>query len=197
MVGQKVGLPVALAAAVGMTLGTASLLLHELGHVRAARAVAGIRPIGVSLVWFGAGARFEGAYRRGQDQVRVAAAGPIASLLAGGALLPVLLAPIPLTAKKLLFAVALLNVLLALGNLIPASPMDGYRIVTGLLWSALGSEGTAKRVIRRAARAWLVVELAATILVTIERPALGAFMAIAVASLVVQRFVVRPRSAHR
>jgi Zn-dependent protease len=196
LLGSEVGLPVALAAVVGATLGTASLLVHELGHVRAARAVAGIRPVGVSLVWLGAGARFEGGYRRGRDQVRVAAAGPIASLLAAGSLVPVLLSPIPVMAKKVLLAVALLNVALALGNLIPASPMDGYRIMTGLLWSAFGSERTAKRVLKRAARVWLVLELAATTAVAVERPLVGALMAIAGASLMVQRLVIRPRSAH-
>lgn len=193
--GLEVGLPVALATVIGATAGTASLLVHELAHVRAARAVAGIRAVGISLFWLGAGASFEGSYRSGRDQVRVAAAGPLASFGVAVALLPVLLTPIPSDAKKLLFVVVLLNVVLALANLIPASPMDGYRILNGLLWSALGSERTARNAIRRAAKAWLVVEVVATAAVLVERPVLGTAMAIVGATLFGQKLAVRSRSA--
>jgi len=194
--GLEVGLQVVLATVIGVTAGTASLLVHELAHVRAARAVAGIRAVGISLFWLGAGASFEGAYCSGRDQVRVAAAGPLASFGVAAALLPILLTPIPETAKKLLFVVVLLNVVLAVANLIPASPMDGYRIVTGLLWSALGSERSARNLIRRVAKVWVGVEVVATAAVLVERPLLGAFMAIVGVSLFGQKLAVRSRSAH-
>jgi Zn-dependent protease len=194
-VASKVGLPVALAGVIGAIAGTTSIVVHELGHARAARGLKGVRPVGVSLFSLGAGARFEGAYRSGRDQMRVAVAGPVASLCVAASLLPVIFAPLPLTAKKLLFIVVLLNVALALVNLIPASPLDGYRIVVGLLWFALGSEMAARRLIRRLAKAWIVVELVGTAVVLVERPALGLVMVIAAASLVGQRFVVHSHAA--
>jgi Zn-dependent protease len=191
----KVGAPVAAAAVLGATAGTASLLAHELGHVRAARHVGGVRPVAVSLFWLGAGARFEGKYGSGRDQARVAIGGPLASLGVAAALVPILFAPLPVTAKKLLLMLVLLNVVLAAVNVIPARPLDGYKILVGLLWSILGNEGLARRLIRRATRAWLVVELAASGVLLVERPQLGFVMAIAGASLLGQRVVERPHVA--
>src|SRR6266849_7957635 len=75
-IGARGGLPIATAAVVGALGGTASLVAHELGHVRAARKLVGLRPISVSLIWLGAATRLEGAYASGRDQARVAIAGP-------------------------------------------------------------------------------------------------------------------------
>src|SRR6267154_857181 len=72
----QVGLPVLTAAVLGAVGGTASLIIHELGHVQAARRLTGLRPISVSLIWLGAATRLEGAYASGRDQARVAIAGP-------------------------------------------------------------------------------------------------------------------------
>jgi Zn-dependent protease len=191
VVGFKVGLPIALAGCMGALAGTASLIVHELGHIRAARGMNGVRPVGISLVWLGAGARFEGAYRSGRDQLRVAVAGPLASMCAALSLVPVMFLPIPSSARKLLLVVVLLNVALALVNLVPAGPLDGYRIVVALLWSALGSEAAARNLIRRLAKAWIVVELIGTAVILMERPMLGMFMLVAGASLLAQRLVVR------
>ena len=197
LVGFKVGLPIALAGCMGALAGTASLVVHELGHIRAARGINGMRPIGISLVWGGAGARFEGAYRSGRDQLRVAVAGPLASMCTAALLLPVLFLPMPGTARKLLLVVVLFNAALALVNLIPAGPLDGYRIVVALLWSVLGSEAAARGLIRRLAKAWLGIELAVTAVMLVERPALGFFMLVAAASLLAQRLVVRSHPAGR
>src|SRR5437773_9060279 len=68
------------AAALGGLGGAASLIVHELGHIGAARRLTGVKPVRLSLLWFGAGTRFEGAYRSGRDQATVAIAGPAASL---------------------------------------------------------------------------------------------------------------------
>lgn len=67
-------------ALVGGLGGAVSLIVHELGHVRAARRLEGVRPQGVSLMWMGAATEFHGAYRTGRQQVRVALGGPVASL---------------------------------------------------------------------------------------------------------------------
>jgi Zn-dependent protease len=192
VVGFKVGLPMVLAGALGATAGTGSLLVHEFGHVLAARGLRGVRPAGVSLVWLGAGTRFEGAYRSARDQVRVAAAGPLASICTSAALLSMMFAPIPGTARKLLLMLVLFNLALAVVNLIPVSPLDGHRILRGLLWAFFGSETAARHAIGRMARVWIGLELVGTGAVLVERPALGLGMAIAGVSLVGQRLVARP-----
>src|SRR6478735_3992033 len=43
------------AAALGAIGGAGSLIVHDLGHVRAARRLKGVRPVRVSLLWLGAG----------------------------------------------------------------------------------------------------------------------------------------------
>ena len=56
----RTGAPVATATVIGAIGGTASLVVHELGHVRAAQKVGSLRPIGVSLIWLGAVTRLDG-----------------------------------------------------------------------------------------------------------------------------------------
>src|SRR5438270_12811670 len=76
LIGVRGGLPVATATILGAVGGTASLIAHELGHVRAARKLTTLRPTGVSLIWLGAATRLEGAYASGREQAKVAIAGP-------------------------------------------------------------------------------------------------------------------------
>src|SRR5439155_14925505 len=78
-ISSRAGLPVVMATIAGAIGGTASLLAHELGHVRAARKVTGLRPISVSLIWLGAVTRLEGAYPSGRDPARIAMRGPTAA----------------------------------------------------------------------------------------------------------------------
>src|SRR6185437_6758447 len=90
---------VALAAFAGGAGGAASLVVHELGHVRAARRLEGVKPLSVSVIWLGAGTKFEGAYRSGKDQARVAVAGPAASFGLALVLLGCALIPMPRPVK--------------------------------------------------------------------------------------------------
>src|SRR5207249_3855033 len=60
--GARTGLPIVKMALLGGIGGTASLLVHELGHVSVARRLKGIRTASVSLIWMGAASRFEGKY---------------------------------------------------------------------------------------------------------------------------------------
>lgn len=179
----------------GAVGGTASLVGHEFGHVRAARRLAGVRPVDVKLVWLGAATRFEGGYANGREQLRVALAGPLASIAIGASLVPVLFAPLPRTVRSLALLLLLMNLALAAVNLIPANPLDGHKIVIGILWAALGSEDAARLLVRRVARGWIAVELGSLALVLVERPKLGVAVAIAAAGLAGQRAVVR-RARH-
>ena len=194
MIGAQGGLPIAEAAVLGALGGTASLVAHELGHVRAARKLSGLRATGVSLIWLGAATRFEGAYASGRDQARVAIAGPRTSFCVALLLVPVLFLPMPMSLRDLLITLAALNVAIAVLNLIPASPLDGYKVVVGLTWSLLGSEASARRAIRHITQAWIAVELVGTAFLLVERPALGATALALGASLFGQKVYARRRA---
>jgi Zn-dependent protease len=190
-IGARAGFSVWLAALVGATGGTLSLVLHELGHARAASRLHGIRPVAVSLMWLGAGTKLEGAYQRGRDQVRVALAGPLMSVAIAFAIVPALFIPMAPGLRDQLLTLIALNVGLAIVSLIPANPLDGYKVLVGLLWSALGTEARARRLIRRTTRSWLVVEVAGCAFLVVERPLLGMLAALMGTALIAQKRLVR------
>jgi Zn-dependent protease len=160
----------ALAGGVG---GALSLLVHELGHVGAARKLKGVRPVSVSLLWLGAGTKFEGAYRSGRDQVRVALAGPAASFFFAIVLLVSALMPVPRQMQYGLFGLALLNAGIAVVSMLPVAPLDGHKCLVGTLWRVSGSERRARAIVRRTGKAWLAVEMVGCVVLASERPALG------------------------
>jgi Zn-dependent protease len=146
----------------------------------------------VSLVWLGAVTYLEGAYKSGRDQARVAIAGPLTSCALGLVLALALFLPVSLESKKLVMTLAAFNLALAALNLIPANPLDGYRLLIGVLWSALGSEQSARRLLQRLTATWLAIELVGTCALLFERPALGAtVLAMAVCLFAQSRFVDR------
>jgi Zn-dependent protease len=183
---SSAGVSVAAAALVGGIGGTASLLVHELGHVRAARRLAGIESAEVSLIWLGALTRFGGRYGNGREQARVAIAGPQASFAFAGALL--LLCALPFTPfRGMVFALALFNVLLAFLNLVPVYPLDGYKVAVGLLWATTGSEAQARRLLRRIGIGWAAIEVPAAVVLAVERPHLGFVAAVLAGALLIQK----------
>jgi Zn-dependent protease len=186
-IGVRGGLPVATATIFGAVGGTASLIAHELGHARAARKLVGLRPTGISLIWLGAATRLEGKYASGRDQAKVAIAGPRVSFAVALSLIPVLFLPIPVGLKDILVTLAALNVAIGVLSLIPASPLDGYKLIVGLLWSALGSEARARSFIRRLAMSWVAVEVAGTAVLLWEKPLLGTMVVAIGASLFGQK----------
>jgi Zn-dependent protease/CBS domain-containing protein len=115
-----------------------SILLHELGHAVVARRQ-GLRTRSITLFVFGGVAQLEKDPRDGRAEFWMAAAGPVASLALAGlfytlASLPFLGPSAAAVAKYL----ALINLMLALFNLVPAFPMDGGRLLRGALWGRLG-----------------------------------------------------------
>jgi Zn-dependent protease len=194
-VSVRLGLPVAPAVVTGLLGGTASLVLHELGHAFAARTVTGVRPVGVSLIWLGAATRLEGRYERGLDQAKVAMAGPAVSFAIGVALSPFLFVPVPLGVRGALVMLAALNVGIGAVNLLPANPLDGYKALVGLLWFARGSEQAARRLIRRLAFTWAPVEVLGSGFLLVDRPVLGSLAVTMAVGLIGQRvFVARAKS---
>ena len=147
---------VAVAAAV---LFWVSLLLHELGHAFAARRE-GIEVQGIDLWLFGGLAKLSRDSRSPGEEFRVAAAGPLVTLVivavcfgvsalvqgADSALDQALLdegsAPSPF--ELLVAFLASMNALLLVFNLVPAFPLDGGRIARAAAWRITGdrSKGT-------------------------------------------------------
>jgi Zn-dependent protease len=186
-----VGLPIPAAAVLGAVGGTVSLIVHELGHVRAAAKLTGIQPIGISVIWLGAATRLEGTYASGRDQARVAIAGPRASLGLALVISPLMFTPIPPLARELLLTLVLLNLAIATLNLIPVSPLDGYKVIVGLVWSMIGTESAARRLIRRVGSAWMLVELAGVCVLLATRPLVGSVSLLIGAGFYGQKLFVR------
>jgi Zn-dependent protease/CBS domain-containing protein len=128
-----------LAAAVGLFVG---VVLHELGHSLTAQRYG--FPIDSITLWlFGGIAAFSEMPEDWRQELNIAVAGPIVSVLVGvGSYGLFLLAPELLGGASpellggtrfVLGYLAVLNVVLAVFNMIPAFPMDGGRVLRALL----------------------------------------------------------------
>jgi Zn-dependent protease len=131
-------------AGAGLFLG--SLLAHEVGHALVARR-AGLRVRGITLWLLGGVAELEDEPATPRDELRVALVGPAVSLglavafgLAG---LAGTLAGLPAVAVSVAAWLAVVNAALAVFNLLPAAPLDGGRVLRGLLWRRHGSRARA------------------------------------------------------
>jgi Zn-dependent protease len=141
---------VAVAAAI---LFYVSLVAHELGHAFAARRE-GIDVQGIDLWLFGGLAKLSRDSRTPGEEFRVAAAGPLVTLLVvvvcfaistalegadtalNLALLDAGSAPSPV--ELLIAFVGAMNALLLVFNLVPAFPLDGGRIARAAAWRVTG-----------------------------------------------------------
>ena len=103
------------------------------------------------------------------------------------------LLPLPAALQRALLLLAALNVAIGLLNLIPAAPMDGYKLALGLAWSATGSESRAQSMLAGAGRAAIATLVPATgVLVTVQ-PALAFAVGMMIVTLVAQKsLMARP-----
>ncbi|WP_435366052.1 site-2 protease family protein [Haloarchaeobius sp. DYHT-AS-18] len=119
------------AAAVGLFV---SVTLHELGHSWVALRY-GLTIESITLWIFGGVASMASIPREWNREFWIAIAGPITSVLIG-VVCYILLQIIPTSLPIVLFVVgwlAVVNVTLAIFNLVPAFPMDGGRVFRALL----------------------------------------------------------------
>jgi Zn-dependent protease len=181
----------AAAAVLGGVGGVVSLIVHELGHVSIARKLSGVRPEKVSVMCLGAAAHLDGSYRNGREQARMALGGPEASFAFALALTIPLFLPAPTPLKVGALGLALLNVGIGALSLLPVHPLDGHKLVVGLVWWAVGSEARARRIIKRVGMALLAVDLSMVVLLLAERPVLGATVAGVAAVAYGQKHLVR------
>jgi Zn-dependent protease len=131
-----------LAGAVGAGLFLGSLLAHEIGHAVVARR-AGLRVRGITLWLLGGVAQLEDEPATPGDELRVAIVGPAVSmaLAVGFGLAALALSAVggPAVAVAITAWLAVGNTALALFNLLPAAPLDGGRVLRGLLWRRHGN----------------------------------------------------------
>ncbi|WP_224361240.1 site-2 protease family protein [Hyalangium versicolor] len=125
----------------GMAVGLfASVLLHEMAHVLYALRTGGqVRSITLMIV--GGVSEVTELPQRSRDEVLMALVGPLTSLGLGGLLLAVAWLLPESGAFNPRFALSYLgglNLFLGAFNLVPAFPMDGGRILRGLLVGRMG-----------------------------------------------------------
>jgi Zn-dependent protease/CBS domain-containing protein len=126
------------------------VVLHELGHSLVAQRL-GIEIKDITLLPIGGVARLTSLPERPMDEVKIAVAGPLVNVVLAPIFfaIGIVLGASPLDPANILqggnsvgqiFAyLGLINVALVLFNLIPAFPMDGGRVLRGLLASRLGA----------------------------------------------------------
>jgi Zn-dependent protease len=141
-------LPRAERAGMGLVAGLAffaCLVVHELAHALAARRLGvGVRRI--TLFLFGGVAEIAGELPSPAAEFAVALVGPATSLLLGsvfGLLAARAAAP---ALEGVAGTLGLVNLGVALFNLLPGLPLDGGRLLRSVLWSRTGSFARATRV---------------------------------------------------
>ena len=142
-------------AGIAAVVFLASLLAHELAHaVVARRNGVGVRSI--TLWMLGGMAELDADAPSAGADLRIALAGPAASLVAGlvlfGAGAAIGAAGGPRVAVAAATWLAVMNVVLAVFNLLPGAPLDGGRVLRAALWRLYGDRERADRSAARAGR---------------------------------------------
>ncbi len=123
-----------IAGAIGLFL---SIVFHEFSHSIAARQ-SGIPMSGITLFIFGGVAEMNDEPRNPRSEFWMAIAGPAASLIIGGVFYLFYWLGQNLAwgdpVQGVLVYLALINVVLAGFNLIPAYPLDGGRVLRSIIW---------------------------------------------------------------
>lgn len=126
----------------------ASLLVHEIGHALVAKDE-GIGVVGISLWLLGGMARMETSPTTARSEFRIAVVGPLASAACGVVfLVGAYIAPsggISDLVGHLLALLGILNLVLAVFNMLPAAPLDGGTVLSSLIWSRTGSHAQGVR----------------------------------------------------
>ncbi|HYF07852.1 MAG TPA: site-2 protease family protein [Acetobacteraceae bacterium] len=143
--GLRGGTDAAVEGVVFISLVFLCVLLHEFGHVTAARRY-GIQTPDITLLPIGGVARMERIPEEPGREIAVALAGPavnvvIALLLAlvlGGVPAPEVMAEVEKPGVGLLQRLFWVNVFLVVFNMIPAFPMDGGRVLRAILAYRMG-----------------------------------------------------------
>jgi Zn-dependent protease len=136
-----------LAAVLGVVPGTiavvaffASILAHELGHAMVARHY-GVQTESVDLWALGGVARLDRDAPSPLADGLIALAGPVTSLLVGGATFGLA----ALTGSTVIGWIGFVNLVLAVFNMLPGAPLDGGRVLRAVRWARTGDRYRAMR----------------------------------------------------
>lgn len=122
------------------------VLIHELGHSVVAQ-ICGLRVPRITLFLFGGMAQIAAEPGSAGQEFWIAFIGPLVSLALAAffwEIEPLLSHVYPWIGVA--EALALMNFVLALFNLIPGFPLDGGRVLRSIVWRATGSYGRATRI---------------------------------------------------
>ena len=137
-----------------------SLLFHEFSHSLVARA-RGMEMGGITLFLFGGMAEMTSEPPTPRIEFEVAIAGPVSSVLLGGVfyLLAASLSAIGIPAQwaGVFGYLALINIILAVFNMVPGFPLDGGRLLRAVLWHLRGDMLSATKTASRIGQGFGIV----------------------------------------
>jgi Zn-dependent protease len=138
----------AVPAVVGVVAFLASILAHEISHALVARRN-GITTRSIELWALGGMARLDRQARTAGAEAGIAVAGPLASAIVGGLML-VAWAVMPQSGvleglRPVAGWLAVVNIGLAVFNMLPGAPLDGGRVLKAWRWSRHGDRHRATR----------------------------------------------------
>jgi Zn-dependent protease len=146
-------------AAVFVVALYASVLIHEIAHVVAARAF-GMRVDSVTLHLLGGETLIEGESRTPWQELVTSIVGPLASLAIGVASFTAADSMAIGTASDIVWSIGYVNIVVAIFNMLPGLPLDGGRVFKAIIWQLTGREEAGTRIaawIGRAAAVAIVV----------------------------------------
>jgi Zn-dependent protease/predicted transcriptional regulator len=126
-----------------------SIIFHEFWHSIVARRY-GLPMRGITLFIFGGVAEMEDEPPNAKTELLMAIAGPTSSVVLGGVFLLIQRA-ITVAAgagpiRDVLLYLGVINIVLAVLNMVPAFPLDGGRVLRSILWFAKGNLRWATRI---------------------------------------------------
>lgn len=147
-----------------------SLLAHEVSHAVVAQRN-GVEVEGITLWMLGGVANLQGEAADPGAELRIAGIGPLVSVVIGGVSLGVAALLDGMAVHQLVTGVfvwlGIINLVLAVFNLVPAAPLDGGRILTAWLWKRRGDRTSARITAARAGKGfgWFLVAVGFAIFV--------------------------------
>jgi Zn-dependent protease len=150
-------------AAVFVVALYASILLHEIAHVLAARGF-GMRVPSVTLHLLGGETAIEGESRTPWQELATAIVGPIVSLAIGLAANQAAGAMVPGVLHDVVWSIGWVNIVVAVFNMLPGLPLDGGRVFKAVVWQLTGKEETGTRIAAWIGRAAAVALVVATVM---------------------------------